>query len=305
MASSPAPDGMPRVARWQNVRNVLDSRYVYRVLMSPSEFVWRPYGSSSVALQPKTSGCWVRGQDITTSKTLLSFARCLRPCELVGMKFIEKYRSHRVARQLGFDQDVPGNVIRLNSRWEKAWGSYNIEDKNLAFIFPNHKPGVTVKYARWWEPYSLACAPAVADAVNSNVLVNPVQRKMGGLLAANSGKKMHVDTSIWIHQPAPDAAEDLEDKIPLVKRLNGIIKLMRKKQTTECLVKGSDQELNPESSNSLKPISASFGDKAQKEKIGLQCNDKRNDGLASNQELESVIEKLAEANRKKSGIIIK
>nr|CAB3499107.1 unnamed protein product [Digitaria exilis] len=58
MASSLAPDDMPRVERWQNVRNVLDSRYVYTVLMSPKEFEWRPYGSSSVALQPKAGGCW-------------------------------------------------------------------------------------------------------------------------------------------------------------------------------------------------------------------------------------------------------
>ncbi|KAF8722270.1 hypothetical protein HU200_022581 [Digitaria exilis] len=391
-----------------NVRNVLDSRYVYTVLMSPKEFEWRPYGSSSVALQPKTSGCWVRGQDIATSKTLLSFARCLRPCELVGMKCIEKYHPHRVARQLGFDQDVPGNVIRVNSSWEKAWDSYNIEAKDLAFVVPNHKPGVTVKYAQWWEPYSFACARAVADAVNAKqlcVLVNPVKRKLEGRLAAISSKKMHVDTSIRIYQPAPDAAQDLVDEIPLVKRLNNIIKLTRKKHTAECLVKGSDQEINPESSNSLKPISASVGakkamlhkdfeqtladdftnssmvhgsscslvtkmalekyphqtaspedilvigdcevesglkhrtarqesdvlaartlqicvdhskgptevmqkyiiagDKVHKEKIGpLHCNesnDKGNEGV-SNQELESVIENLAEANRKKSGI---
>ncbi|XP_034570541.1 uncharacterized protein [Setaria viridis] len=264
MVSSRAPDvvGMPSVARWHNVRNVLDTKYVYRVLMSPKEFEWRPYGSSSVALQPKTGGCWVRGQDITRSKALLSFARCLRACELVGMNCIERYRPHRVARQLGFYQDVPGNVVRVNSRWEKAWESYNVEAKHLAFVVPNHKPGVTVKYAQWWEPYSSACATAVANAVNTKrlyVLVNPVKRKMEGLLAADSDKKMHVDTSIGIQQPAPDAAEDLEDEIPLVERLNSIIKMMRKKHTTECLVKGSEQELIAESSNSFRPTSASLG----------------------------------------------
>ncbi|RLN17265.1 uncharacterized protein C2845_PM02G08860 [Panicum miliaceum] len=152
MAKSPAPDinGVPRVARWHDARSVLDTRwYVYGVLMSPKEFEWRPYGSSSVALQPKTCGCWVRGPDITRSKALLSFTRCLHACEFVGMKCIEKYRPHRVARQLGFDQDVPGNVVRVNSRWEEAWDTYNIEAKTLAFIVPDHKPGVTVKYAQW------------------------------------------------------------------------------------------------------------------------------------------------------------
>ncbi|CAL4934476.1 unnamed protein product [Urochloa decumbens] len=256
-----APDvsGVPRVVRWHDVRSVLDTRYVYRVLMSPKKFEWQPYGSSSVALQTETGGCWVRGQDITRSKALLSFARCVRPCELVGMKCIEKYHPHRVARQLGFDQDVPGNVVRVNSGWEKAWDSYNIEAKNLAFIVPNHKPGVTVKYAQWWEPYSSACATAVANAVNTRrlyVLVNPAKRKMEGLLAADSSKRIHVDTSIGIHQPAPDADEDLEDEIPLVERLNGIIKMVRKQHNSECLVKGSEQELIAESSNSFRPISA-------------------------------------------------
>ncbi|CAL4942916.1 unnamed protein product [Urochloa decumbens] len=261
-----APDvsGVPRVVRWHDVRSVLDTRYVYRVLMSPKKFEWQPYGSSSVALQTETGGCWVRGQDITRSKALLSFARCVRPCELVGMKCIEKYHPHRVARQLGFDQDVPGNVVRVNSGWEKAWDSYNIEAKNLAFIVPNHKPGVTVKYAQWWEPYSSACATAVANAVNTRrlyVLVNPAKRKMEGLLAADSSKRIHVDTSIGIHQPAPDADEDLEDEIPLVERLNGIIKMVRKQHNSECLVKGSEQELIAESSNSFRPISAPVGAK--------------------------------------------
>ncbi|CAN6292875.1 unnamed protein product [Urochloa humidicola] len=261
-----APDvsGVPRVARWHDVRSVLDTRYVYRVLMSPKEFEWQPYGSSSVALQPETGGCWVRGQDITRSKALLSFARCVRPCELVGMKCIEKYRPHRVARQLGFDQDVPGIVVRVNSGWEKAWDSYNTEAKNLAFIVPNHKPGVTAKYARWWEPYSSACATAVANAVNAKrlyVLVNPAKRKMEGLLSADSSKRIHVDTPIGIHQPAPDASEDLEDEIPLVEKLNRIIRMMPKQHNSECLVKGSEQELIAESSNSLRPISATVGAK--------------------------------------------
>ncbi|PVH31580.1 hypothetical protein PAHAL_9G182400 [Panicum hallii] len=353
MAKSPAPDvnGVPRVARWHDARSVLDTRYVYGVLMSPKEFEWRPYGSSSVALQPKTCGCWVRGPDITRSKALLSFARCLRTCELVGMKCIEKYRPH---------------------------------PKTLAFIVPDHKPGVTVKYAQWWERYSSACATAVANSV-----------KTQGLCVL-----MHVDTSIRIHRTASDAAEELEDEIPLVERLNSIIKMMHKQHTTEFSVKSAEQELIVEGANNFRSISAtdefvsslsmvdglSCGsvtkmalnkclqqteeedlvisdeeknsrpecgdllfhniiqaanmttlrqephvvahsaaiqtyvghsggpteemqkrivarDKVHKDKIGpLRCNEKGNeDVLVSNQELESVIENLAEANRKKSG----
>uniref|UniRef100_A0ACD5XY85 Uncharacterized protein n=1 Tax=Avena sativa TaxID=4498 RepID=A0ACD5XY85_AVESA len=107
--------GAPRAAQWHNVKKPLHPRYIHSVFMSPEEFDWRPYGSSSFALLQGKGGCWVHGQDIAGSKELLSFAQCLRPCELVGMGCIEQYCPHRVARQLGFDQDVPRTVARANS----------------------------------------------------------------------------------------------------------------------------------------------------------------------------------------------
>ncbi|RLN18356.1 uncharacterized protein C2845_PM02G08870 [Panicum miliaceum] len=84
---------------------------------------------------------------------------------------------------------------------------------------------------------------------------------MEGLPAANSGKKMHVDTSIRIHRTASDAAEELEDEIPLVERLNSIIKMMRKQHTTEFSVKGAEQELIVEGANNFRSIYASVGAK--------------------------------------------
>ncbi|WVZ59686.1 hypothetical protein U9M48_009796 [Paspalum notatum var. saurae] len=219
-----APDdvpggGVPRVARWHDVCTALDTRYVHKVLVSPESFEWLPYGStSSFDLKPETcGGCWVRGHDIARSRELLSYARCLHPCELVGMNCIEMYRPHRVARQLGFDQDVPGNVVRVNSTWEKAWDTYNIEAKNLSFIVPNHEPGVTVKYAQWWKPYSSACDTALANAPAARMkrlrhLGSPVKTKMEGLPDANSCKELHMDTAIRVPQPTQDAAEDTQDE---------------------------------------------------------------------------------------------
>ncbi|KAL6637606.1 hypothetical protein ACP70R_025178 [Stipagrostis hirtigluma subsp. patula] len=227
MSSSLAPDApeVPRVARWHDNYKVHDSRYVYGVLMSPKEFEWRPYGSSSFSLPLEISGRWVHGQDIARCKAMLSFARCLHPCELVGMNCIEKYRPHRVARQLGFDQDVPGGVPRQNSKCQKAWGSYNIEATNFAFIVPNGKPGVTAEYAQWWQSYSSACATAVANAA-----------KM---------KRLH----------------DWEDDIPLVERLRGIAKRKRKQHSTQCLMKGPEQKVVAKVVDSSGLICACVGDK--------------------------------------------
>ncbi|XP_071680826.1 uncharacterized protein [Lolium perenne] len=182
----------PWAARWHEVRKEIDPMYLHAVFLSPSEFEWRPYGSSSFA-PPREKACsWVYGRDIARSKQLQSFAQCLRACELVGMRCIEQYNPHRVARQLGFDQDVPGSVARADSNWETAWGTYMMEPKNFAFIVPQYMLAVTIEYAKWWEPYSLAYATAVANSVKlkeSRALVSPRGENMDVLRDDNASKE--------------------------------------------------------------------------------------------------------------------
>uniref|UniRef100_A0A0D9WWG3 Aminotransferase-like plant mobile domain-containing protein n=1 Tax=Leersia perrieri TaxID=77586 RepID=A0A0D9WWG3_9ORYZ len=92
-----------------------DPRFIHDVFMSPNEFEWRPY---RIALPPEMARCWVHGRDIARSNELMSFVQCLRPCELVSLGCFEQYLPHRVVRQLGFDQDMPGFVAHANS---SAW----------------------------------------------------------------------------------------------------------------------------------------------------------------------------------------
>ncbi|CAL4942919.1 unnamed protein product [Urochloa decumbens] len=134
-------DDVPRAVLWHDVvGEALEPSYVRAVLAAPKKFEWRPYGN----------------------RALKSFARCLRPCELVGMDCVEQHSPHRVARQLGFDQEVPGIVTRLNSEsWEKAWATYDIGAGCYEFAVPSDKPGVTDEYVQWWKPYSLSCAAAL------------------------------------------------------------------------------------------------------------------------------------------------
>uniref|UniRef100_A0A0D9VVN2 Aminotransferase-like plant mobile domain-containing protein n=1 Tax=Leersia perrieri TaxID=77586 RepID=A0A0D9VVN2_9ORYZ len=176
------PDGngsIPREAHLHNALRQLDPVYVHAVFMSPNKFEWRPYGSSSFVLPPEMGSRRVHGQDIATNTQLLSFILCLRACELVGMRCIEHYRPHRVAKQLGFDQDVPGTLARVNSNWVAAWGTYRMEPEKFVFIVPKYKPALTIDYVQWWAPYLLGCATAVAKAEKMKqlpLLVTPRKR---------------------------------------------------------------------------------------------------------------------------------
>lgn len=159
---------LPRAARWHDVHRALDPGYARAVFMAPKQFQWRPYDGSS-------SNFWERRRRRGhggARAPLSSFARCLQACELVGVDdVVEQYNPHRVARQLGFDQDVPGTVTRLNTNlWERAWETYATGAEDYAFAIPSDEPGVTDEYAQWWKPYSVACAIAVEerDALASN-----------------------------------------------------------------------------------------------------------------------------------------
>ncbi|XP_037436317.1 uncharacterized protein LOC119303303 [Triticum dicoccoides] len=189
-ASHGDDQGMPRAVKWHNIRNPLDPGYIHAVLMSPEEFEWRPYGGSSFALpqgKDGKDGCWVHCHVVATSKELQSFAQCLLPCELVGMQCIEHYCPHRVARQLGFDQDVPGTIPRANSCRKTAWATYRMRPEDVSFFVPQRDPGMTVEYAQWWKPYSSACAAAVANAARMKQLhaavISPRTMKDEGLPA--------------------------------------------------------------------------------------------------------------------------
>ncbi|KAF7005312.1 hypothetical protein CFC21_020438 [Triticum aestivum] len=205
-------NGVPaRAAKWHNVREVLEPRCIHAVFMSPGRFEWMPYGSSSsFGVPPSNGGRRVHGQDIARSDELLSMALCLHPCELVGVDCIEQYCPHRVARQLGFDQDVPGDVCRVNSDPVAAWSTYKIEARSFAFIFPNRDAGVTVEYARWWEPYSSACAAHVANAARTNELVHPSKRKMEGAVVVDMQSTPEDIVAINNNESLEESEKDVE-----------------------------------------------------------------------------------------------
>ncbi|KAM3278401.1 hypothetical protein ACQJBY_045956 [Aegilops geniculata] len=247
--------GMPRAAKWYNIRRMLDPGHIHAVFMSPDEFKWRPYGGSSFALPQAKGGCWVHCNELATSKELQSFAQCLRPCELVGMQCIEQYCPHRVARQLGFDQDVPGTVARANSSRKTAWATYKMQLENVLLFVPQRDPGMTFEYTQWWKPYSSACAVAVANAARMkqlHVAVAPRTRKAQGLPAVGCGKKRHLEAGMTLQ-------DDTEDKIPLEERLNSAILNMERQDTKTHILKDDKTKQNSEIVKDLVPRWAGKG----------------------------------------------
>ncbi|XVF77518.1 hypothetical protein PTKIN_Ptkin14bG0051000 [Pterospermum kingtungense] len=147
--------GEPRLALWhglkckvQNVRSVLDS--------AKERFDWRPYVRKITNCDgPKFCGDKAMWISINSSldDELLSFARCLRASELVGLDCMEQYLPHRVALQFGLDQDIPCCVSRSNDSPEIAWSNYNKSACGEKLYIPSRifEGHVTNRYSDWWK----------------------------------------------------------------------------------------------------------------------------------------------------------
>uniref|UniRef100_A0A0A9GYD3 Aminotransferase-like plant mobile domain-containing protein n=1 Tax=Arundo donax TaxID=35708 RepID=A0A0A9GYD3_ARUDO len=143
---NPVRDDEPMAARWHDLSTRLNPTLIREALGSGDNFVWQPYSGSV-----KKHNGWIHSSDLAGNDELRSLAHCLRPSELVGMDCIEQYLPHRVARQFGLDQDVPGDVLRANQDRVVAWQTYELDGKNVSFFIPPSEPGITARYAQWWR----------------------------------------------------------------------------------------------------------------------------------------------------------
>ncbi|KAF6176187.1 hypothetical protein GIB67_023478 [Kingdonia uniflora] len=120
--------GEPRMARWHKLNSSSDLKILRFHMSSPKNFQMRPYMTFGENLtQPsfcKEQGEWVLG-NINTEEEMRSFSRCIRPCELAGLDFIEQYLPHKVGMQFGMDQDLPGHFNRINATSYAAWKTYD------------------------------------------------------------------------------------------------------------------------------------------------------------------------------------
>ncbi|KAF6158412.1 hypothetical protein GIB67_019451 [Kingdonia uniflora] len=150
----PLSVGEPRAAQWHKVNSKSDIEDLRPAMSSPENFQMRPYASSVQNLTPPSfyekQGEWVLG-NINMEEELHSFARFIRPCELVGINCIEHHLPHRVAMQFGMDQDLPGHFKRANMTADAAWTTYDNPIRNVSFYIPPRlsESGVTSRYFEW------------------------------------------------------------------------------------------------------------------------------------------------------------
>ncbi|KAK9938429.1 hypothetical protein M0R45_015169 [Rubus argutus] len=137
--------GETRLARWDKV-NGLNVKNLRKVLDLADEcFMWRPY---AMAIEnwnfPKyyvDKEKWVLvGPDLDDE--LLSFAMFLNVAELVGFGTIQQYHPHRVARQFGFDQDLPCSVSGHSHNYDKA---------KLYIPSRLSEADASMGYLNWWK----------------------------------------------------------------------------------------------------------------------------------------------------------
>ncbi|WCJ32894.1 Aminotransferase-like plant mobile domain family protein [Euphorbia peplus] len=158
---SPKPNlvknGEPRFALWNNVKcNVKD----VRLLLDSSKdcFNWRPYTKIVENWDmPKFYGEQEMqvSLDSDVDEEILSFVMCLRVSKLVGLdsEYLEAYFPQRVARQFGFDQDLPGFVSQGSATRENAWDCYISPVTGIECYIPSRvcEGEITTRYLEWWD----------------------------------------------------------------------------------------------------------------------------------------------------------
>ncbi|VYS48781.1 unnamed protein product [Arabidopsis thaliana] len=143
------PKGEPRISRWH-------SQTSKNVRLNLVDFDWRPYTKPLQIWNPPRfypeEAMWMTVDD-NLDDGFVSFARCMRVSQLVGVDIVEDYYPNRVAMQFGLAQDLPGLVTDHSSFTEKeAWDGYNKSLDGLMLYIPSRvaTTSVTERYRDWW-----------------------------------------------------------------------------------------------------------------------------------------------------------
>ncbi|WZZ64244.1 hypothetical protein YC2023_075614 [Brassica napus] len=170
-------EGQPRLALWDEVKQ---GKNDVRKILDNSSFEWRPYTKAVENWKlPKfypEKAMWVPvGPDL--DEELISFARCIKACELVGMDSVEHYFPNRVASQFGMLQDAPSPppvVNRNNLSREAAREEYNkaIDDLTLYIL-----SRVTPTFCDWWKEKGVVESSETLKSRNIVGDLGPKKRK--------------------------------------------------------------------------------------------------------------------------------
>lgn len=154
-------NGEPRLARWHGLNGLIFNCSDFRSYLDSAKgnFDWRPYtkslanwkvpdfyGSKEMCVSVGSSSCHVLDE-------MLSFVRCLRVSDLIGLQSVELYLPHRVALQFGMDQDLPGSVAVSNENPDVVWSNYIKPVKDGRLYIPSRfrEGDFTARYLEWWK----------------------------------------------------------------------------------------------------------------------------------------------------------
>ncbi|PWA75159.1 Aminotransferase-like mobile domain-containing protein [Artemisia annua] len=236
----------PRFARWEN-KKLRVANVGSFVDCGFDDFIWQPYGEDINDKSRK----WVVVGDCLDEE-METWVRCLRVSELVGIdgKCIQQYLPHRVAMQFGMNQDVPGDVARMNGSREIAWRFYTRPIKDVKVYFPSQfsKPHVTVRYLEWWNKSTGECS------WQSPVDDNEIQ-KFGNDESRNEGSKDSMDIDSF-----DTLGLDLEARISKLEEIFAYLKAKKNGEMLIDLANSSSTKCSPEKGTESSLRKGSNGD---------------------------------------------
>ncbi|MQM15937.1 hypothetical protein Taro_048891 [Colocasia esculenta] len=164
----------PWAARWHGLQATPPAPVRAR------DFRWRPYADGAEGWAPPPFypdvGRWVDGS-LEEDEAVRSFSRCLAPSLLMGFGCTELYLPHRVAMQLGYDQDIPGVLPNPNAYSDQPWFIYDKPLGEVRFYLPSKltQAHYTTQYRRWRRNHHRISAPTASTASGEQVPGAPAE----------------------------------------------------------------------------------------------------------------------------------
>ncbi|KAF7140591.1 hypothetical protein RHSIM_Rhsim06G0151600 [Rhododendron simsii] len=234
---SPLELGEPRIAKWNKVKKKKTIENVGLALSSAKEcFLWRPYAiSEKNCVFPKFYNEGERWVSVCSGmdEDFESFARFLRPCELVGLDCLERYLPHRVAMQFGMDQDLPGLVAPFIGTPEIAWKNYSRPIKDGRMYVPSRYfvSDVTTRHIKWWKQSKLAQKEAVERATGEKSITKssrnppkvPKGKNVDALGTPTKRKRLNTGKSGGKDEKSITKRKRVEEAKPVRKDKHGLV----------------------------------------------------------------------------------
>ncbi|RID56860.1 hypothetical protein BRARA_F00281 [Brassica rapa] len=217
--TNPLLKGQIRLARWDDVK---EGNNDVRRILDNSSFEWRPFTNTVKNWEvPKfypEKAMWVPvGPEL--DEAFISFARCIKVSELVGMDSVEHYFPNRVAAQCGLLQDVPCPVNRSNLSEEEAWKEYDKPIEDLTLFIPSRSavPRVTSMFCDWWRK----SFPQLQGSLKEKCVVESSRNIIGDDTSASGSRKRNrrkrVCTMGCCQTHGSDDDEDLSHTIAQIR----------------------------------------------------------------------------------------